>query len=62
MRKFGIKYAACHPQHALVREAFAKVKNLAEWQGVLGRWYAEDLAGCYPDPAIHRVGDCEEAA
>ena len=62
MRKFGIKYAACHPQHLLVREAFAKVKCLADWQAVLAQWYAEDLPGCYPDPAIHRGADCEEAA
>lgn len=62
MRKFGIKYAALHPQHLVVREAFAKVKNLDEWRLVLGQWYAEDLPGCYPDPAIHRGADCEEAA
>jgi len=62
MRKFGIKYAALHPQHVLVREAFAKVKNLEEWRIVLGQWYAENLPGCYPDPAIHRRADCEEAA
>jgi tRNA-dihydrouridine synthase len=62
MRKFGIKYAALHPQHLLVREAFVKVKTLDEWRLVLGQWYAEDLPGCYPDPAIHRGADCEEAA
>jgi nifR3 family TIM-barrel protein len=62
MRKFGIKYAALHPQHLLVRESFTKVRNLADWRGVLAQWYAEDLAGCYPDPAIHSGGDCEEAA
>jgi tRNA-dihydrouridine synthase B len=62
MRKFGIKYAALHPQHVLVREAFVKVKTLEEWQLVLGQWYADDLPGCYPDPAIHRSADCEEAA
>jgi tRNA-dihydrouridine synthase B len=62
MRKFGIKYAALHPQHLLVREAFTKVKNLDQWRLVLSQWYAEDLPGCYPDPAIHRGADCEEAA
>jgi nifR3 family TIM-barrel protein len=62
MRKFGIKYAALHPQHTLVREAFTKVRSLADWQAVLAAWYGEDLAGCYPDPAIHRGADCEEAA
>jgi tRNA-dihydrouridine synthase B len=62
MRKFGIKYAALHPQHVLVREAFAKVRNLEDWRAVLALWYADDLPGCYPDPAIHRGADCEEAA
>jgi tRNA-dihydrouridine synthase B len=62
MRKFGIKYAALHPQHLLVREAFTKVKNIDDWRAALVQWYAEDLPGCYPDPAIHRAADCEEAA
>ena len=62
MRKFGIKYAALHPQHLLVREAFTKVKNLDDWRTTLAAWYAEDLPGCHPDPAIHRGADCEEAA
>lgn len=54
MRKFGIKFAASHPRHLEVRESFARVKNLAEWEVALDRWYAEDLPGVYPDPAIHR--------
>jgi nifR3 family TIM-barrel protein len=62
MRKFGIKYAASHPQHLLVREAFTRVKSLDDWKVVLAQWYAEDLSGFYPDPAIHRGSDCEEAA
>jgi tRNA-dihydrouridine synthase B len=62
MRKFGIKYAALHPQHLLVRAAFAQVKNLEEWRRTLAQWYADDLPGCYPDPAIHRGADCDEAA
>jgi nifR3 family TIM-barrel protein len=63
MRKFGIKYAALHPQHLLVREAFGKVKNLDDWQAVLAQWYAEDTPGCYVDPAIHRShAECDEAA
>jgi tRNA-dihydrouridine synthase B len=62
MRKFGIKYAASHPQHILVREAFTKVKTLDDWRAVLSHWYADDLPGCYPDSAIHRGADCEEAA
>jgi nifR3 family TIM-barrel protein len=62
MRKFGIKYAALHPRHVLVREAFTKVRCLADWDAVLTQWYGEDLAGCYPDPAIHTGASCEEAA
>ncbi|HEX5103311.1 MAG TPA: tRNA-dihydrouridine synthase [Pirellulaceae bacterium] len=62
MRKIGIKYAASHPQHLLVREAFTRVHSLDDWQAVLAHWYASDLAGCYPDPALHRTGNCEEAA
>lgn len=62
MRKFGIKYAALHPQHELVRAAFTKVRSLADWQAVLAHWYAADLPGCYPDPAIHQSATCEDAA
>lgn len=62
MRKFGIKYTALHPQHVLVRESFARVRTFEEWKAVLAQWYAEDLPGCYPDPAIHRTATCEEAA
>lgn len=47
MRKFGIKYSALHPQHELVREAFAQVRSRDEWHAVLDRWYAEDLPGRY---------------
>jgi nifR3 family TIM-barrel protein len=62
MRKFGIKYAALHPQHLRVREAFTKVRSFDDWNAVLAEWYAEDLPGCYPDPGLHRGADCEEAA
>lgn len=65
MRKFGIKYAALHPQHQDVRESFKQVRCRADWEAVLIRWYAEDSPGCYPDPATHRSqseGDCEQAA
>ena len=63
MRKFGIKYAALHPQHQEVRSAFTIVRSREDWETVLSRWYGDDLPGCYPDPAIHRVnGSCDEAA
>ncbi len=62
MRKFGIKYAALHPQHLEVREALARVKCRADWDRVLAQWYCEDLPGVHPDPKIH-VGSnatCQE--
>ena len=40
MRMFGIKFARLHPQHAEVRNAFAKSHALGEWRGVLDRWYS----------------------
>jgi tRNA-dihydrouridine synthase B len=55
MRKFGIKYAALHPQHDLVRQAFVKARDRQGWEDVLDRWYAEDLPGQHPSPEIHRV-------
>ena len=59
MRKFSIKYSALHPQGNEVRKAFVQVSNHDELQSVLDRWYANDAAGRYPSPEIHRVqGDC----
>ena len=48
MRKFGIKYSRLHPQAEKVREAFIAVKEPEDWQGVLEKWYAEDLPGVWP--------------
>jgi nifR3 family TIM-barrel protein len=53
MRKFGIKYATLHPEHEQVRQSFVRIRSRAEWMAALDRWYAEDLPGCYPDPALH---------
>lgn len=62
MRKFGIKYASLHPQYLDVRAAFTKVKNSHDWNGLLDRYYAEDLPGQYPDPSKHTVyGGCGDA-
>lgn len=55
MRKFGIKYSALHPRHLDVRAGFVKTKSLEDWNAVLDRWYADDLPGVYPDPAVHSV-------
>ncbi len=48
MRKFGIKYAASHPQGETVRNAFARVKNFEEWRVALDTWYSVDAAGVFP--------------
>ncbi|MCA9155745.1 MAG: tRNA-dihydrouridine synthase [Planctomycetales bacterium] len=63
MRKFGIKYAASHPRHVEVREAFTKIRSRADWWAILDAWYAEDLPGVLPSAAVHTGHDsCEEAA
>jgi tRNA-dihydrouridine synthase B len=49
LRKFGIKYAQLHPQTNEVKQAFIAVKERADWQSVLGRWYADDLPGRAPE-------------
>lgn len=41
MRKFGIKFAPLHPQHELVRNAFAAGRTLRAWQNVLESFYSE---------------------
>ncbi|MCA9258628.1 MAG: tRNA-dihydrouridine synthase [Planctomycetales bacterium] len=48
MRKFGIKYAQLHPQHKVVREAFAGVKEPSGWRRVLDEWYRGDGPGVHP--------------
>jgi nifR3 family TIM-barrel protein len=50
MRKFGIKYSRLHPQPLAVRDAFIAVRDNADWEAVLDRWYAEDLPGRHPGP------------
>ena len=40
MRMFAIKYARLHPQHAEVRNVFAKCRSLSEWHAVLKQWYS----------------------
>lgn len=63
LRKFGVKYAACHPQYVEVRQAFARIRTRADWEAVLERWYADDLPGVYPDPRIHqKMNGCEAGA
>ena len=49
------------PQYEEVRAAFTQVRSQEDWEGVLRRWYSEDLPGCAPDVAIHRVNGCVES-
>lgn len=39
MRKFGIKFAAHHPNADEVKKQFIYIKTLDEWREVLERWY-----------------------
>jgi len=39
MRKFGIRFAAHHPQAEAVRLRMIAVNSLDDWQAVLGEWY-----------------------
>ena len=40
MRKFGIRFAAHHPNADEVKEGFINAKSLDDWRVVLERWYA----------------------
>ncbi len=55
MRKFGIKYAASHPQFEQVRADFAQARELEGWRIVLDRWYSHDGPGVYPDGRQHKA-------
>ena len=57
MRKFGIKYAALHPNWKEVREDFTRVRSPSEWIQTLDRWYSKDQPGQYPSLEVHRVND-----
>jgi tRNA-dihydrouridine synthase B len=41
MRKFGIRFAAHHPQAEQVRLRMIAVNSLNDWQGVLNDWYSQ---------------------
>lgn len=44
MRKFGVRFAAHHPDSDTVRKRFIAVKNLDEWRAVLDEHYAGEPA------------------
>lgn len=52
MRKFGIRFARHHPQHDAVKDAFIRVKSLADWHAVLTTFYSEDAPGVDIDAAL----------
>lgn len=41
MRKFGIKFSIHHPASEAVKDAFIRVRSLADWQTVLDRFYTD---------------------
>ena len=55
MRKFGIKYAAMHPDPIVVRDAFVKIRCRADWESVLQQHYSERRPGNFPPAGIHRA-------
>jgi tRNA-dihydrouridine synthase len=55
MRKFGIKYAASHPEFEMVRGDFARAKSLEDWNHVLTKWYGQDGPGAYVDGRAHKA-------
>ena len=50
MRMFAIKFARMHPQHAEVRNAFAVIRTIEDWRGVLERLYcgSSNPLGAFP--------------
>lgn len=55
MRKFGIKYAALHPNYHDLRADFVRVRSYDDWRRVLDKWYAEDGPGVFPDGSQHKA-------
>jgi nifR3 family TIM-barrel protein len=53
MRKFGIKYAALHPEHERVRNAYTTVCSREDWENLFSQWYGTDGPGAYPDANLH---------
>ena len=54
MRKFGIKFAAIHPEAAAVKKAFIAAESLDDWSAVIDRFYAgvrpRSETGLAPEP------------
>jgi hypothetical protein len=59
MRKFGIKYAAGHPDYLSVRPLMARIRTGEEFRQILDEWYLQDRSGVYPTIAIGEA--CQES-
>ena len=57
MRKFGIKYAASHPEYLTVRADFVRVRTSADWESILEKWYSRNEPGVFPPAELHQVGE-----
>jgi hypothetical protein len=57
MRKFGIKYAASHPEYHSVRADFVRVRSCADWESILEKWYSGNEPGVFPPAELHQVGE-----
>ena len=44
-RRYAIKCARHHPDHAQVRNAFGRVRNAQDWEETLAAWYDENQPG-----------------
>ncbi len=49
LRKHLVKYARLHPDHAEVRNAFAKANSVSDIEQLLTVWYSNDREGTWPE-------------
>lgn len=55
LRKFGMRYAAWHPDSESVRAAFVGVASRQDLLNVVNVWYAEDRPGNYPESDVTAI-------
>ena len=58
LRKHLVKYARLHPQHANVRNVFAKANSVSDIEQLLTAHYATDQAGVWPESEAE-LASCE---
>lgn len=59
LRRFAFKYARLHPQNLELRDAFARMRTIDDWETILLQYYSDDRPGQYPDSA-DETSDCTE--